>query len=71
MISLPLKQMTRAEKLMALDAIWEDLSRNEEDFKSPAWHARELAATERRIKAGKEKFFDLEQVRRRFQKKLK
>ena len=69
MISLPLKKMSRAEKLIALEAIWEDLSRNEEDFKSPAWHGRELAATERRIKAGKEKFFDLETVKQRLRKK--
>jgi len=38
MISLPLKQMTQAEKLMALEAIGDDLSRNEEAFESPAWH---------------------------------
>ena len=50
MISLPLKQMTQAEKLMALEAIWDDLSRNEETFESPAWHKEELAATEERVR---------------------
>ena len=63
MISLPLKQMTQAEKLMALEAIWDDLSRNEETFESPAWHKEELAATEERVKAGKEQFVDWEQAK--------
>jgi len=38
MISLPIKQMSRAEKLMALEALWEDLSQNEAEFESPGWH---------------------------------
>ena len=46
MIELPLKQMSRAEKLMALEALWEDLSRNEAEIVSPDWHREELAATE-------------------------
>jgi hypothetical protein len=64
MISLPIKQMTRAEKLMALEAIWDDLSRNEETFESPAWHKEELAATERRVKAGQEQFVDWEHAKK-------
>ena len=64
MISLPIKQMTRAEKLMALEAIWDDLSRNEETFESPAWHQAELATTEERVKAGKEQFVDWEQAKK-------
>jgi hypothetical protein len=58
MISLLIKQMTRAEKLMTLEAIREDLSRNEETFESPVWHKEELAATGTRVKAGKEQFVD-------------
>lgn len=64
MITLPLKQMTQAEKLMALEAIWEDLSRNEAAFESPAWHLKELAATKERVQAGKEKFVDWEQAKK-------
>ena len=58
MVSLPLDQMSQAEKLMALEAIWEDLRRNEEAFESPAWHLRELAATEERVRSGEEQFVD-------------
>ena len=52
--------MSRAEKLMALEALWDDLSRNDEMLESPAWHAEELAATEARVNAGEEQFMDWE-----------
>jgi hypothetical protein len=66
MISLPIKDMTKAEKLMALEALWNDLSCNEEEFESPGWQQDELAATEERVKAGKEQFIDWEQAKKDF-----
>lgn len=68
MISLPLKEMSRAEKIMALEALWEDLSRDEEEFDSPGWHRDELAATEARVKSGKEKPVDWEQAKKKLRK---
>ncbi len=64
MIKLPIKEMSQTEKLMALEAIWEDLSRNEEAYQSPAWHREELAATEQRVKSGQEQFVDWESAKR-------
>ena len=63
MISLPLSQMSRAEKIMALEALWEDLSRNESEFESPDWHREELTAAEERVKSEEERFVDWETVR--------
>jgi hypothetical protein len=68
MISLPLKEMSRAEKIMALEAIWEDLSRNEARFESPAWHQEELAATEQRVKSGKEQPVDWEHAKKQLRR---
>jgi len=65
MMSLPLDQMSRTEKLMALEALWEDLSKNEADYQSPDWHKDELAATEARVKSGEEQFIDWEEAKRR------
>ena len=70
MISLPLKEMSRADKVMALEAIWEDLSRPEADFESPAWHQQELAATEERVKSGQEKFVDWETAKKQLRKQF-
>ena len=69
MISLPLAQMSRAEKLMALEALWEDLTRNEKEFESPAWHEQELADTETRFKSGQEKFVDWETAKKQLRHK--
>jgi len=69
MISLPLKQMSRSEKLMALEALWEDLSRNETDFESPSWHQAELAATKERVRTGKERFVDWEAAKKELRKR--
>ena len=68
MIELPLKQMSRAEKVMALEALWEDLSRNEAEVESPGWHQAELAATEQREKSGEEKFVDWELAKKQLRK---
>ncbi len=64
MISLPLKEMTQAEKLMVMEALWEDLSQNEQTFESPAWHQEELAVTEERVKSGTEQFVDWEKAKK-------
>src|SRR6266567_5702883 len=58
MILLPFAQMSRSEKLMVLEALWEDLTRNETEFESPAWHKEALSATEERVKSGTEPFVD-------------
>lgn len=55
---------------MALEAIWEDLSRNEESFESPARHQAELAATEERVKAGKEQFVDWDQAKKELRERF-
>ena len=71
MVKLPLDQMSRAEKIMAMEALWQELSRNDELPDSPAWHGEELAATERRVAAGEEQFVDWEtakaELRKRFE----
>ena len=56
--SLPLKSMTKADKLRAMEELWVDLTKDDDKFDSPAWHLRELRATEARIAAGKEEFID-------------
>ena len=49
---LPLNEMTVAEKLQAMELLWDDLSRNPEDIPSPAWHEEVLADRQRQIERG-------------------
>ena len=55
---LQLGKMSRNEKLMAMEALWADLSQDESSVESPAWHKEALRQTERMVKAGKAKFVD-------------
>jgi hypothetical protein len=71
MNALPLAQMSRAEKLMALEALWDDLTRDGEKFESPAWHHEELIATEERVKSGQEQFVDWESAKNKLRKQDK
>ena len=59
-VILPLDQMTTEEKLQAMEALWADLTRNEEQFESPAWHEQVLKEREQRIESGQESFIDWE-----------
>ena len=57
-LALPLDQMTAAEKLRALEQIWEDLCRTPSDVPSPAWHASVLQHREKRVQEGSSQFVD-------------
>ncbi|MFO1513740.1 MAG: addiction module protein [Verrucomicrobiota bacterium] len=65
------QQMSRSEKLKLMELLWEQLSRPDDAFESPAWHAQELAATEQRLAEGKEQVLDWDaakkELRRRFE----
>jgi hypothetical protein len=43
-----------------MEVLWEELSRPDDAYESPAWHAAELAKTEQRLAEGKEQVLDWE-----------
>jgi Putative addiction module component len=63
-------QLPRSEKLKLMETLWEELSRPDTEFDSPAWHARELAETERRLAAGKEQVMDWEKAKKALRSKF-
>lgn len=62
---MPLEQMSVAEKLQVMEAIWDDLSRNANDLPAPAWHGDVLRSIEARIERGEETFDDWETAKQR------
>jgi len=46
-VVLPLQKMSRDEKLRAMEALWADLSQDEDRFESPVWHAQALREADR------------------------
>jgi Putative addiction module component len=67
---LPLSQMSVAEKLRAMEAIWADLSRDETQLESPAWHGDVLRDRDERVKSGNESFMDWETAKKQLREKL-
>lgn len=68
---LPLEKMTVEEKLQAMEALWEDLTRNAENYEPPAWHGDALKALEQAIERGEETFEDWETAKKRIRAKLR
>ncbi len=68
--SFEIRLLSKAEKLRMMEAIWEDLSKDDDEVESPKWHQDALEETEERLKTGKEKVVDWgkakEDLRERF-----
>ncbi len=56
---LPLHEMTRQEKISAMELLWYDLSQTPESYDSPMWHGEELIRRE----AEGHSFIDWEKVK--------
>ena len=68
-ISLQIDQMTLADKLRAMEALWEDLCRNEESVPVPQWHKDVLDERERLVKSGQARFVDWERAKKNIAKR--
>ena len=70
-IALPLDQMTILDKLRAMEAIWADLCRHQEDVPSLAWHEQILKEREEAVRSGREQFLDWEAAKRELRDRFK
>jgi hypothetical protein len=64
-IELQIAEMTLAEKLRAMEALWDDLCRREEAMPVPQWHKDLLDERERLVEQGKAHFIDWETAKKR------
>ena len=70
-VTLPLEKMTIAEKLRVMETLWSDLTRDEDRFESPKWHAEVLRERAARVKQGRESFIDWETAKRQLRNREK
>ena len=68
-IELQIAEMTLAEKLRAMEALWDDLCRREEAMPVPQWHKDLLDERERLVEQGKAHFIDWETAKKRISEK--
>jgi Putative addiction module component len=61
--NFPLHEMSLEEKLQAMEALWEDLSREPDRIESPTWHQDVLRETESRVESGEATFSDWEKAK--------
>lgn len=64
------KQLSREEKLSVMEAIWEELSNEEEQVESPDWHKKALQETELRFSTGQEKVVDWQDAKKELWKRF-
>ena len=65
-----IKQLSREEKLRVMEAIWEDLSSEDQSIQSPAWHESILQETKQRVQSGQEQIFDWKEAKKELRKRF-
>ena len=68
--TIEIKHLSREDKLMVMEAIWEDLSNEEDQVKSPDWHKKALQETEHRYCSGQEKMVDRQDAKKKLRKRF-
>lgn len=68
--TLDIQNMSRAEKLRAMESIWNALSQSESEVESPAWHEHALKETEARVAAGQERIADWQTAKQELRKRF-
>ena len=63
MSTLEIQQLPRREKLKLMEMLWAELSRDEADLESPAWHADALRETTEGRARGEATVLDWEQAK--------
>jgi hypothetical protein len=65
--SSQIDKMTVAERLQAMERLWDALAREAGNMASPEWHGDVLADRKARAERGEAKFLTLAQLRARLQ----
>lgn len=69
-IELPLKDMSLADKLRAMEDIWSDLSRESSGFSPPDWHGDVLRERHEKLATGEIGISDWSEAKKRIQKRV-
>ena len=58
-----IEDMTPAQKVELMEALWKNMSRNPEEVESPDWHRQVLEERERALASGEIEFMDWEEAK--------
>ena len=65
-----IKRLYHIDKLRVMEALWKDLSGDEEKYDSPAWHEDVLKETENRVNDGTEEIVDWDIAKKNLRKQF-
>jgi putative addiction module component (TIGR02574 family) len=58
-------QLSKAERLEAMELLWASLSKEQQDMESPEWHRQVLAARQAKVDSGKGEFLSVALLKER------
>ena len=68
--SIPIEDLSTADKILLMERLWENLSRRPADI-SPNWHGDVLAERRAAVLDGKTAFVDWEEAKSRLRERLR
>jgi putative addiction module component (TIGR02574 family) len=69
--TLPIESLTLAEKLLLMERLWTELSRQPSNITPPEWHGDVLAARLTAVKEGRTEFVEWDAAKERLRNRLK
>ena len=60
-----IEKMSVAERLRAIEQLWESVSKSDSNVPSPEWHGDVLSERKRQAKAGEARFLTLQELKAR------
>lgn len=64
MTAAEIKNMSTAERLRAMECLWDALCRSVDEIESPDWHGQILEDRRNRIKAGDAEFVSIAELKK-------
>lgn len=68
MTSEQIKKMSLADRVSAMEALWDSMTLTSVEVKSPIWHKQVLARRRKKIAAGKATYLTLTQLKEKLAK---
>ena len=69
-VEVPLSKLTLAQKLDLMEAIWDDLARQDKTLESPLWHEEVLKDREQALATGRATISDWEEAKERIRRNV-
>ena len=69
--TLPIEDLSIADKLLLMERLWAELSRRPGDIPSPDWHGDVLVEREAAVREGRTAFVDWDDAKKRLRERFK